>query len=138
MIVLKVRPALRYSTLVLVALTAASCSGDRFTGDAATPTAAPAARPAPPPVNMAGRWRLASPGGGQCNMNFGGAPGAAEGTIAPAGGCPGNFFTSRKWTYDSSGLLISNHNSEPLGRLTAEAGSFNGQSTSGQPITLTR
>ena len=24
----------------------------------------------------------------------------AEGTIAPEGGCPGKFFTSRKWIYE--------------------------------------
>src|SRR5437660_11625202 len=32
----------------------------------------------PPPVNMAGRWTLTSPGGGGCAMNFGATAGAAE------------------------------------------------------------
>src|SRR5262249_61539901 len=54
----------------------------------------------PPPVNMAGRWTLTAPGTGGCAMNFGATPGAAEGTIAPEGGCPGNFFTSRKWVFE--------------------------------------
>ena len=31
----------------------------------------------PPPVSMAGRWTLTSPGGGGCAMNFGATAGAA-------------------------------------------------------------
>jgi hypothetical protein len=88
---------------------------------------------------MAGRWMLASPGRGQCNMTFRAAsPADAEGTIAPEGGCPGKFFTSRKWTFDSTGLSIRDHNSEPLAQLSASAGGFNGKATTGDPVTLTR
>lgn len=90
---------------------------------------------------MAGRWMLASPGRGQCNMTFRAAsPGDAEGTIAPEGGCPGKFFTSRKWTFDSSGLSIRDHNSEPLAQLSSAAGgaTFSGKATTGDPVTLTR
>jgi hypothetical protein len=72
-------------------------------------------------------------------MTFGAAaPGAAEGTIAPEGGCPGQFYTSRKWSFDSAGLVIRNHNSEPLAQLTAAGGRFAGQSSAGEAITLTR
>ena len=129
---------LRICALVAM-LACASCSGDRslFTGSNA-PVATPA-RPAPPPVNMAGRWILMSPGRGQCNMTFGAAPaGGAEGTIAPEGGCPGQFYTSRKWTFDSAGLTIRNHNGEPLAQLTLATSQFAGQATSGEAITLTR
>jgi hypothetical protein len=55
------------------------------------------------PTNLAGKWTLAAPGAGSCVMNFGAQPDAIEGTIAPAGGCPYNFFTSRKWSYTVSG-----------------------------------
>src|SRR5215472_1160260 len=48
----------------------------------------------PPPIDLAGRWRLAA-ASGACLMTLAATPGAADGTIAPAGGCPGNFFTSR-------------------------------------------
>ena len=97
------------------------------------------ARSTPPPVSMAGRWMLASPGRGQCNMTFGATdPNAVEGTIAPEGGCPGQFYTSRKWTHDSSGLVIRNHNSEPLARLSDAGGRFAGQTPSGEAVTLTR
>jgi len=91
------------------------------------------------PVNMAGRWVLASPNAGFCGMTFAGAPGAAEGTIAPEGGCPGNFFTSRKWAFEPSGLVIRNHNGEPLAELSNSGpGRLEGQAASGETVSLTR
>ena len=87
---------------------------------------------------MGGRWTLISPGRGQCGMNFGYTQNATEGTIAPEGGCPGKFFTSRKWTSDTSGLVIRDHNSEPLAQLSFKDGRFEGQSSTGEPITLSR
>ena len=55
-------------------------------------------------------------------MTFGAAtPAAADGTIAPEGGCPGKFYTSRKWTYDQAGLTIRDHNGQPLAQLAAKA-----------------
>ncbi len=129
-----------FAAFAALAITLAGCSSDRaafpFTGS--TTAAAVPGRPVTPPVNMAGRWLLASPGRGQCNMTFGAAPGAAEGTIAPEGGCPGKFFTSRKWAFDTTGLVIRNHNGEPLAQLSAAGGQFTGQSTAGEPITLAR
>src|SRR5262245_20576354 len=93
----------------------------------------------PPPVNMAGRWTLTSPGSGGCAMNFGAAAGAAEGTIAPEGGCPGNFFTSRKWAYEEHGLVIRDHPGQPLARLAlGSTGRFDGQATGGQAVSLGR
>lgn len=126
---------------VALTMTLAGCSGASFTGlgapDAGSATSPQLARPAQPPVNMAGRWLLASPGGGQCNMTFG--AGAAEGTIAPEGGCPGQFFTSRKWAFDSSGLSIRDHNGQPLAQMSSAGGArFDGKSTTGAPVTLSR
>jgi len=82
---------------------------------------------------MNGRWMLSSAAGGQCGMNFSSAPDAAEGAIRPEGGCPGNFFTSRKWAFENGALVIRNHNNEPLGQLTMAApGRFDGQAAGGQ------
>ncbi len=132
-------PALRRSALVLATLAGAGCSGDRISGDLPGGTNAPIARPTAPPVNMAGRWMLASPGRGQCNMTLGAAPGAAEGTIAPEGGCPGSFFTSRKWSFDSNGITIRNHNGQPLAQLSPDAtGRVDGKAATGEPVTLSR
>src|SRR6185295_18993924 len=82
-------------TLATVALT--SCGGGGLGPSA--PDDAPSVSQ-PPPVNMSGRWLLSSPDRGQCYMNFGLAPGGSgDGTIAPEGGYPGKFFTSRKWLF---------------------------------------
>lgn len=135
-------PALFLLLLLLPAFTT-SCSGDRMGGYSLPGmgnTPAPPAQATAPPFSMAGRWLLASPGKGQCPMTFGaGAPNATEGTIAPGAGCPGKFFTSRKWSYDTNGLVIRDHNSEPLAQLSTAGGpNFNGQSTESEAVTLTR
>lgn len=57
-------------------------------------------------MNMAGRWSLSATGATSCKMTFGASsPDATEGTIAPGGGCPFNFFTSRKWNYTEAGAI---------------------------------
>ncbi|MGA2126265.1 MAG: AprI/Inh family metalloprotease inhibitor [Xanthobacteraceae bacterium] len=131
----------RLAAATLAAVALAGCSGDRF-GNGPEQQPAPAARAAPraaPLADMAGRWQLASPGSGACAMSFGGAGGAVEGTIAPEGGCPGKFFTSRRWAFDQDALLIRSHTGEVLGRFSMPApGRFEGQATSGEPLTLSR
>ncbi|HUC50939.1 MAG TPA: hypothetical protein VMA30_16285, partial [Xanthobacteraceae bacterium] len=93
---------------LLTSLTACS-SANLLGGSPEPPTPADVAAPStvPPPVDIAGRWQFSAAAGGACTMNFGGAPGggapspAPQGTIAPGGGCPGNFFMSRKWTFEN-------------------------------------
>ena len=132
------RPAFRASALILGLLAVAGCSGasmDRLGSSAPEPVASPGA----PPINMAGRWLLSSPGRGQCHMTFGAAaPTAVDGTIAPEGGCPGKFFTSRKWTYDQAGLTMRDHNGQPLAQLANEGPGFQGKATGGEPLSLLR
>ena len=114
------------------------------TNNAEPPTPAPSGRAGPgvKPValaEMGGRWLLDTPGAGTCGMSFSGSPGAVEGTIAPEGGCPGNFFTSRRWVFDQGGLLIRNHNGDPLARLAlSSVGRFDGQASTGEAVSLTR
>jgi hypothetical protein len=93
------------------------------------------------PVNMAGRWMLSSPNRGQCGMNFSGGAKATEGAIAPEGGCPGKFFTSRRWTFENGNIIIRDHNGEQLAELQpAVSGGrwFEGQATTGERVMLTR
>jgi hypothetical protein len=121
--------------MALLAL--AGCASQRAASTG--PATPPGAALSPPPEAMAGRWLLAATGSSQCIMTFGGAPNAAEGTIAPEGGCPGNFFTSRKWTFGQEGLVIRDHTGAPLAQLAPAApGRFEGKTTSGQQMTLTR
>ncbi len=128
--------------LALAALTACT-NTERFGGQqeppaiAAAPPPPPPPPPQPPPTNLAGRWKLSSTGG-NCFLTLGDTAGAAEGSIAPAGGCPGNFFTSRKWTYEHSMLIVRDYKGEPLAELAFANGRFEGKATNGAAVTLTR
>jgi hypothetical protein len=125
--------------MVLTLLALAGCGGTTGFDFGGSNTAPTAATPSAPPINMSGRWLLSSPGRGQCHMTFGAAsPAAAEGTIAPEGGCPGKFFTSRKWSYDQAGLTMRDHNGQPLAQLSSAGTQFNGKAANGEPITLMR
>jgi len=96
-------------------------------------------RTSAPPEPMGGRWQLAAPGGSQCVMTFGTTAAEGEGTVAPEGGCPGNFFTSRKWTFEQGALIIRDHTGAPLGQFVkAMPGRFDGNATSGQHVLLSR
>jgi hypothetical protein len=88
---------------------------------------------------MAGRWRLVSASGGACGMTFGAPVGATEGTIAPEGGCPGNFFTSRRWVFEQSSLVIRDHTGKPLVQMKQNsAGRFEGESANRELVWLER
>lgn len=138
-----------FAVLAVTAPVLAGCSLDRIGtigDDTATPSTPSSAALAPvslprggPPVEMTGRWVLASSGTGSCNMVFNSAVGALEGTVAPEGGCPGKLFISRKWTFEHNSLVLLNHNGEPLAQLgSSEPGKLEGRSTNGEPISLTR
>lgn len=137
------RDAAAKAAAVLLALAALSgCSGGDLLGvrpepQSPPPPAAPPP-PAPPPINLAGRWKLSAATGGACLMTFGAAPGAVQGTIAPEGGCPGNFFTSRKWAFENDRLIIRNHKGELLAQLSYAADRFEGQDTGGAAVSLAR
>jgi len=103
------------------------------------PQAAAPATPVAPPVEITGRWQFSSTAGGTCAMVFTATPGSGEGTIAPQGGCPGRFFTSRRWTYDQDTLIIRDHKGEPLARLAfTPPARFEGQAAPGETISLGR
>jgi Protease inhibitor Inh len=104
---------------------------------AAAPTPPPPP-PQPPPVSLNGRWRLTAAGTGACLMNFAQTGSAAGGTIAPEGGCPGNFFTSRKWTFEHGALIIRDHKSEALAELSFAGGRFEGRQAGGGALSLSR
>ena len=121
---------------ILGALLLSGCASQQA---ATTATPVSATRYGAPPEPMGGRWQLSAPGQSQCVMNFNAAAGEGEGTIAPEGGCPGNFYTSRKWTFEQGALVIRDHTGAPLGQLAlASPGRFDGKATSGQPVLLSR
>jgi Protease inhibitor Inh len=125
--------AAKAAALLLAFMALAGCSASPPEPEAAAAPAPPPPPPPPlpPPVDLAGRWKLSSAGAGGCFMSFGNAPGAVQGTIAPEGGCPGKFFTSRKWTFEHNVLTIRDHKGEPLAQLSFASGHFEGQGTAG-------
>jgi hypothetical protein len=86
---------------------------------------------------LAGRWTLSS-SGASCAMTFGGDPSAAEGTVAPEGGCPGSFFTSRKWAFERDSLVIKDHKDATLAQLSPSGARYDGQAATGQAVSLSR
>ena len=126
-----------FMMLLSAAVLAGCWSNDRAAVQGAAVPSGPVA--APPPVNLAGKWTLSATGAGSCAMTFGAQPEAVEGTIAPAGGCPYSFFTSRKWSYTSAGLMIRDHNAQTLAQLQPVGeGRFEGKTNAGQDIALSR
>ena len=123
----------------------AGCSAGSLFGSQPEPasTPAPAAEPeaaTPPPVDIAGRWQLSAAAGGACFMTFGKATAAAvpQGSIAPEGGCPGNFFTSRKWVFEHGLLIIHDFKGKQLAQLSYLGAHFEGQDASGNALTLSK
>jgi hypothetical protein len=135
---------------VVLAAALSACSSFSVPGSV-EPTAQSPAPLSPPPVELAGAWQLAAATGGTCIMNFAdaaagsGAPAAApapsrpgEGTIAPEGGCPGNFFTSRQWTFEAGSLIIRDFQSRPLAQLSYSGAGFQGQDARLGALTLSK
>ena len=137
-------PGLRWLAIGTAAALA-GCSGGLLGTSPSEPPPPPpapqtAARAAPvaPPVEITGRWQFTSTAGGTCAMVFSATPGSGEGTIAPQGGCPGKFFTSRRWGYEQDALVIRDHKGEPLVRLAfSPPARFEGQAGS-ETISLAR
>jgi Protease inhibitor Inh len=130
------RAAQAAAALLVPAVLAACTSTPKPETAPAVATPAPPPAPTPPPIDLAGRWRITAAAGGACFMTFGNAPGATQGTIAPEGGCPGNFFTSRKWTFEQDKLIIHNHKGETLAQLSFTGGHFEGQDNNGGTLSL--
>jgi hypothetical protein len=113
----------------LMAISLAGCAGQGFSlGD----------KPQQPEATMAGRWIMAAPNAPTCGMNFSGPAGARTGNVSPEGGCPANFFLSRHWLLEADVLVINDTDNNALARLTSTGGGFEGQSTAGLPVSLTR
>ena len=115
---------------VFIAMLLAGCAGSPFGGQSASSATIP--------DGMAGRWMLAAPNAPICGLNFGGAPGTREGKVAPEGGCPEKFYMSRRWALEPDSLVITDDENNPMARFTLVGSRYEGQSTTGTPVTLTR
>ncbi|MGI8526101.1 MAG: AprI/Inh family metalloprotease inhibitor [Pseudolabrys sp.] len=91
-----------------------------------------------PSATMTGRWMLAAPNAPMCGLMLRETVNAQGGSVAPDGGCPANMYLGSQWVLEQGVLIIKSHDDEPLARLNAVGDSFQGQSASGTPVTLTR
>jgi len=119
---------------VVVAFALAACASEQAS-TGSSPTATPQA---PLDASMTGRWILSAPNAPSCGMEFRGPVGARNGAISPDGGCPANFYMSRRWVMQGSVLTIADEENQPLAELRPGSIRFEGQSTGGMPITLSR
>ena len=117
---------------VLVVLTLTGCAGEQLSLGSSAPA------PAPVDDSMTGRWILSAPNAPSCGLEFGGAAGARAGPVAPDGGCPGNFYMSRRWAIEGGVLTITGQESQSLAQLKVVGTRFEGQSSTGPPVTLSR
>src|SRR5258708_7951638 len=115
---------------VLVVLTLTGCAGEQLSlGSSA---------PAPADASLTGRWILSAPNAPSCGLEFRGGPGARNGNVAPDGGCPGNFYTSRHWAMESGSLTITDSENELLAQFKLDGGRLEGHSASRTPVALSR
>jgi hypothetical protein len=126
------------AAVVVLAIAVGGCANHSEPPPEVAAAPPPPPPPQPPPIALDGRWRFAAAGVGACFMNLAQTGAAAQGTIAPEGGCPGNFFTSRKWTFEHGALIIRDHKSEVLAELSFAAGRFEGHQAGGGTLSLSR
>jgi len=94
--------------------------------------------PLPSQSDMTGRWTLAASTGPPCGMEFEGTPGQMQGAVVPDGGCPGNLYLSRRWTFMQDTLTIGDRDNQPLATLKLSGTQFTGQSAAGVALSLSR
>ena len=124
--------AVRTAIGVLVVLTLTACAGEQFSLGSSVPA------PAPADSSIPGRWILSAPNAPSCGLEFGGAADARSGSVAPDGGCPGNFYMSRHWVIEGGVLTITGGENQALAQLKLAGNRFEGQSIAGVPVTLAR
>jgi hypothetical protein len=114
---------------ILVVLTLTGCAGERVSLESA---------PAQKDLTIPGRWILSTANAPTCGLEFGGAAGGRAGSVSPDGGCPGKFYMSRRWSMDDGGITITDAEKQPLAHFRLVGDRYEGQSTGGTSMTLSR
>ncbi len=121
----------RASALIgVLAIALANCGGG------ASLTSDPPDKPSPTDV-MDGRWTLAAPNAPSCGISFT-APQPNAGSTTPDGGCPERFYLSRRWRLAEGTLTIVDADDTPLGTFRVNGDRFEGKSSAGAALTLSR
>jgi hypothetical protein len=119
----------RTTSGILVVLTLTSCAGERAALESA---------PAQKDLSIPGRWILSTANAPTCGLEFRGAASGRAGSVSPDGGCPEKFYTSRRWSMDGGAITITDAESQPLANFRLVGDRYEGQSTNGTPMTLSR
>jgi Protease inhibitor Inh len=122
--------AVRAAVGGLIVLALQGCAGEQRSLGSSTAS--------PTDESVLGRWLLATSNAPPCGLELGGTPGTRSGKVAPDGGCPGNFYMSRRWVMEGGTLMIANERNEPLAQFKPAGRQFEGQSTAGTPVILAR
>jgi hypothetical protein len=114
---------------LLVVLTLTGCAGEQAVLEQAS---------AQKDLTIPGRWILSAPNAPTCGLEFRGSPGSQTGSVSPDGGCPGNFYMSRRWSIDGGAITISDAEGQPLAHFRLVGDRYEGQSASSMPMILSR
>jgi hypothetical protein len=114
---------------MLVLLTLTGCTAERTSLESAAPQK---------DLTVPGRWILSAPNAPSCGLEFGGSASGRAGSVSPDGGCPGNFYRSRRWSMEDGAITITDAENQPLAHFRLAGDRYEGQSTSGMPMTLSR
>ena len=114
---------------ILVVLTLTGCAAERVPLESA---------PAQKDLTIPGRWTLSTANAPTCGLEFGGAASGRAGSVSPDGGCPGKFYMSRRWSMDGGAITITDAENQPLAHFRLVGDRYEGQSTGGTSMTLSR
>jgi hypothetical protein len=114
---------------MLVVLTLTGCAGERVPLESTS---------AQKDLTVPGRWILSTANAPTCGIEFGGAVSGRAGSVSPDGGCPGKFYTSRRWSMSEGSITITDAENQPVAHFRLVGDRYEGQSTSGMPMTLSR
>jgi hypothetical protein len=89
-------------------------------------------------LTIPGRWILSTANAPTCGLEFGGAASGHTGSVSPDVGCPGKFYTSRRWSVDEGAITITDAENQPLARFRLVGDRYEGQSMTGTLMTLSR
>lgn len=119
----------RATPAMLVVLTLTGCAGERVPLESAAMQK---------DLTVPGRWILSAPNAPTCGLEFRGSPSGQAGSVSPDGGCPGNFYMSRRWSMEGGAMTITDAENQPLAHFKLVGDRYEGQSASGVPMTLSR
>ena len=114
---------------ILVVLTLTGCAAERIPLESAATQK---------DLTIPGRWILSTANAPTCGLEFSGAAGGRTGSVSPDGGCPGKFYTSRRWSMDEGAIAITDAENRPLAHFRLVGDRYEGQSTNGTLMTLSR